>query len=290
MAAPAGLGVNFAHDYNCYNDNTECIRQLNILKDLGITKIRVNVPTYQVQSFNASFRDQLRLVCTTALAMGFYVSWGYNAFPLNAGNIAAFKIACRAGAVWAQSVGLSEWIVGNEEDLQSATIGGSGYLYADLQTQLKDVCQTIKVTDGFSGVVSTAITTNVYADWAADVANWQSYMTLDLHIYGGKTATHFFNFVTNSVAALGSHVYCGEWGCDSGRLAFSTDEDWVREMEHRLAFIEASGMSSYYYFAYAIQGDADEESRWSLYRTSTAKPTTLMRRIARKRQNMISFG
>lgn len=284
MAAPAGLGVNFAHDYNCYNDNTECIRQLNILKDLGINKIRVNIPTYQVQNFNASFRNQLRLVCTTAKSIGFYVIWGYNAYPITNSNKASFKQANRDGAAWAKSVGVNEWCVGNEEDLTSTLSA------AALRSTLQDVCQTIKVTDSFTGTVSTAITTNVYAAWAAEVATWSPYMKLNLHIYGGATATHFFNFVTNSVAALGSNVYCGEWSCDSGRLAFSTDEDWVREMEHRLAFLEASGMSSYYYFAYAIQGDADEESRWSAYRSSTSKQTTLLRRIARKRQHMVAFG
>lgn len=292
MATPAGLGINFGHDYNCYNDNAECIRQLTILKDLGITKIRVNIPTYQVQNFNASFRNQLRLVCTTAKSMGFYVVWGYNAYPITNSNKAAFKQANRDGAAWAQSAGVDEWCTGNEEDLQASdTAGGTSDLNKDqIIAVIMDTNSTIRSTDGLTINLTSATTTEGYSKWAALVGTWSAYMKLDLHIYGLKTATHFFDYVTNSVAALGSNVYCGEWGCDSGRLAFLTDEDWVREMEHRLAFIEASGMSSYYYFAYAIQGDADEESRWSLYRTSTAKPTTLLRRITRKRQNMVAFG
>jgi hypothetical protein len=294
MAAHTGQGINFAQDYNCYNDNTECIRQLTELKALGITKIRVNIISYQAQDFNHPFRDQLRLVCTTALSMGFYVIWGYKSDTLlTSGNQAAFKQACRDGATWAQSVGLSEWTCGNEEDLTSSLSASA------LRAALQDTCQTIKVTDGFSGVVSTAITTNVYAAWAAEVGTWSVYMKLNLHIYfavGATGGASFDVYATTVPAALGAgNVYCGEYGVNgaqgNGRLstAFKTDDQWVSEMYRRTKLLADNGWQSFYYFAYSVQGDANEELRWSAYRVTPAMPTPLLRRLGRVAANVISF-
>lgn len=292
MAAPTGLGTNFAQDFNTYNNNATCIQRLNVLKSLGINKIRVNLPTYLTEAQNASFRNQLRLVCTTALSMGFYVVWGYKASPLTVANSAAFKTALRAFAVWGQSVGLSEVCVGNEEDLTS-TLSASA-----LRSTLQDVCQTIKVTDGFSGVVSTAITTNVYAAWAAEVATWSPYMKLDLHIYfavGATGGASFENYATTVPAALGAdNVYCGEYGINgaagNGRksTAFKSDNDWVRELTRRTRLLEDNGWQSYYYFADAVQGDANEELRWSAFRVTDNQYTPLYEALARKRARYIS--
>lgn len=283
MAAATGFGVNFGHDDASYKDNAACIRQLGILKSMGITRIRVNLISYLAQNFNAPFRDQMRLVCTTALSMGFYVIWGYNGDTgLNSGNIAAFKQACRDGAAWAKSVGLSEWQCGNEEDLRT------GYSQANLLTQLKDVCQAIKVTDMFSGVVSTAITTNVYSIWQADRSNWNTFMKLDLHIYGILGAAHFDTYVKQAPAELGTDVYCGEWGSsDNGRNDFSTDAAWTKEVLRRQALFIQNGWTSHYYFAYAIQYDATEQTKWSLYRTTLDVDTELLRRFGRVRQTVI---
>ncbi len=280
--APTGLGINFAHDYACYNSNAECIKQLTVLKDLGITKVRVNLPIYLTESENASFRNQLRLVCTTAKSMGFYVIWGYNAFPLNSGNRANFETQLRAGALWAAANGIDEWQVGNEEDLNT------GYTQAALRTALKEVCTAVKVTDGFPGIVSTAITTNVFAAWEADNAAWTSYMKLNLHIYGGLSASHFNTYATQARNTLGDNVYCGEYSCDSGRLAFSNDFEWGREMRRRTKLLQDNNWSSYYYFAYAVNG-GDEETRWSAYRTSELQFTPLLRDLAKVRPNIISI-
>jgi exo-beta-1,3-glucanase (GH17 family) len=127
---------------------------------------------------NISFRDAIRANVLQAKAMGFYCVWGYNAFPLNSGNFASFKANCRSSATWMAANNIDEMIVGNEEDLNT------GYTQSQLRTQLKDVCQTIKQTDGFPGTVSTSITTNVFSAWESDAANWTSFMKLDLHIYG----------------------------------------------------------------------------------------------------------
>lgn len=291
MAAPAGLGINFAQDFNCYSDNAECIRQLTVLKDLGINKIRINIIPWDAEFANIAFRDQLRLVATTAKSMGFYVSIGYKGNPLTAANQASFKSAQRLGAAWAQTNNIDEWIVGNEEDLTS-TLSASA-----LRAALQDVCQTIKQTDGFTGVVSTAITTNVYSAWAAEVATWSPYMKLDLHIYfavGATGGASFENYATTVPAALGAgNVYCGEFGVNgaagNGRMssAFGSDADWIREILRRMQLLIDNGWQSYYYFAYAVQGDANEELRWSAYRTSTARPTALLRRFGRRRQNVV---
>lgn len=224
--------------------------------------------------------------------MGFYVIWGYNAAPLTAANQAAFKTELRKLGTWAQSVGLSEICVGNEEDLTS-TLSASA-----LRGVLQDVCQTIKQTDGFSGVVSTAITTNVYAAWAAEVATWSPYMKLDLHIYfavGATGGASFENYATTVPTALGAgNVYCGEFGINgaagNGRMssAFRTDTEWIKELVRRARLLEDNGWQSYYYFADAVQGDANEELRWSAYRTTDGQYTPLYEALARKRPKYIS--
>lgn len=285
MSAPSGLGINIGHTN--ISDIPELTRQLDVLKDVGISKIRVNMPTYLTEAQNPTYRDQLRALCTLAKSMGFYVVWGYNAFPLNSGNVAAFKTALRSCATWMEANDIDEICVGNEEDLNT------GYSQADLRTQLKDVCQTIKVTDGFSGIVSTAITTNVYAAWAADLVNWQDFMTLDLHVYFAFGATGGASFDAYAAAvppALGSHVYCGEFGCDNGRLAFSSDEAWIKEMKRRMNLLVDNGWTSYYYFAYSIGGDINEETRWSAYRgrSTPMQQTALLKRLANQRVTTVS--
>lgn len=282
MASPTGLGINIAHTGAEWSEPF-LTQTLSTLKDLGISKVRVNLPIYLTENENPSFRNQLRLVCTTAKAMGFYVIWGYNAFPLNSGNRANFETQLRAGAVWAAANDIDEWQVGNEEDLNT------GYSQADLRTALKEVAYAVKVTDGFPGVVSTAITTNVFAAWEADVDNWSSFMKLDLHIYGALGNAHFDNYAAAARATLGDNVYCGEWGVDSGRLAFSNDYDWVREMYRRMKLLENNNWSSYYYFAYAVS-TGDEETRWSSYRESIGKHTTLLHTLANKRPIVVNVG
>src|SRR5690242_11887745 len=143
MALATGFIVNFSQDGT---DLTEHIKQLTILKDLGCTGIRINIPTYLTEAQNASFRDALIAILQAAKNMGFVTIGGYNFFPLNSGNFAAAKAAMRSYAT--RVTGIVDIIcVGNEEDLNT------GYTQAQLRTQLKDICQTIKVTDGFPGIV-----------------------------------------------------------------------------------------------------------------------------------------
>lgn len=280
MAAPAGLGINFSQDGT---DITSHIQQLKYLKSLGINKIRVNIPTYQVQDFNHPFRDALRLICTTAKSMGFYVIWGYN----SSNNFAAFKQANRDGAVWAASAGIDEWCVGNEEDLST------NVSQAQLRTNLKEVCQAIKVTDGFPGVVSTAITTNVYAAWRDDKANWKDYMTLNVHMYGNDS---LFNSFAASVPGelAGANFYCGEFGVhgasEVGRLAFTNDNDWTKELNRRMKLLIDNGWPSYYYFTYAVGSNDAEEIRWSANRSSTVGETTLLETLCNVRPTRVNVG
>ena len=286
MASPAGLGINIGHTNEEWSE-PYLTQFLSVLKDLGITKVRVNIPVFTTENENPSYRNTLRFICTTAKSMGFYVIWGYNAFPLNSGNRANFETQLRAGAVWAAANDIDEWQVGNEEDLNT------GYSQADLRTALKEVAYAVKVTDGFPGVVSTAITTNVYTAWKDDKVNWKDFMTLDLHIYGGIAASHFNTYAVAVPSELsGANFYCGEWGVDgaegSGREAFSNDNDWVKELKRRQDLFVANSWTSFYYFAYRVGGD--NETKWSAYRESIGKHTTLLHTLVNKRPIVVNVG
>lgn len=289
MAASTKFGVNFAQDGTDITDKT---LQANHLMSKGVTRFRINIPVYTTENQNPSFRDALTAIALMIKAKkpSAYVVMGYNAFPLNDSNFAAFKAQCRAAAIRLAALGIDEICVGNEEDLNL----GFGS-QAILRDKIKEVCQAIKVTDGTNIVVSTAITTNVYATWQPDKANWKDFMTLDLHIYGGIAASHFNTYANNVPGELsGANFYCGEYGVDgaegSGRLAFSNEDAWIRELKRRTALLEANGWPSYYYFAYKLgTGDANN-TKWSMNRGGTVGETQLLDSLSNVRQTRTLVG
>lgn len=259
MAANTKLGQNVAHDDDSYNKPQVAYLQLKKLKELGCSKIRINIPTYLTQDFNHPFRDKLRAIALVAKSMGFYVIMGYLAFPLNSGNFAAFKQACRDGAIWCAANGIDEFTSGNEEDLNT------GFAQATLMAKQQEVNHAIIVIDGTDVIASSAITTNVNAIWTADVANWSVYMKLNQHIYGILGAAHFDSYVASVPVALGAaNVYCGEFGIDGGRATFGNDLLWATELKRRARLFEFHGWESFYAFGYAIQYSEAEAFKWSL--------------------------
>lgn len=287
MSAPTGLGINFSQDGT---DLAEHSIQADHLIGKGITKFRVNIPTYLTENENPSFRNDLTAIATMLKSKGAYVIMGYNAFPLNDSNFAAFKSVLRASAIRWAGLGVDEICVGNEEDLNLGF--GSQTILRD---KLKEVCEAIAVTDATDIVVSTAITTNVYSIWQSDKANWKDYMTLDLHIYGGIAASHFNNYANNTPGELsGANYYCGEFGVDgaegSGREAFSNDEDWIKEVKRRALLLESNGWPSFYYFAYKLGASDGNNTKWSANRSGTTGETPLIDALTNKRPTRASLS
>lgn len=127
MAASPHFGLYIGFDSSEYNDNAVLRQRLFDYISRGVTKVAVNIPIYQTENLNASFRDRLTVVCTTALGMGLYTRSGYtlNGTTVTPGSYSGatgFDTQIKAYAVRAQAIGLSEVVGGNEEDLRIGTI------------------------------------------------------------------------------------------------------------------------------------------------------------------------
>ncbi len=296
--APAGEFINAGHDESTSDSTPLVVRtalihqQCQLFVAYGFDGIRLNLPSWQTQNLNTTFRDALFLYAQIAKSYGLYVIMGYKAAPLTSSNFADFKVQNRAGAAMAAALGVDEWQSGNEEDLY---VGFNPTALNALRPRLQETSDLIKNTDGFPGVVSTAITTNVYdaiptldtTGWKNDTANWISFMQLDLHVYFSVAQSSQFNFYAdNMVPDLGaSHVYCGEYGVNgaegNGRLssAFANDEQWVKELKRRDRRLFAGGVLKRAYFAYKVF-DSDE---WSAVRVSGNYHTTLLPELSNSR-------
>jgi hypothetical protein len=171
---PSGGGVSGT---NCINAGYSENGQVNfaLLKSYGFTCVRL---AFEGQNNPAS--ESLALAAKSA---GFYVVLGNDGDPSSAG----YNSGVVAEAQWAQSHGIDEVAIGNEDAKNAATQGE----LASLSCQVRDVYQGVisystYLADpgGFDDIKAwaanpgclTRLGLNVYASWASTFAEAQQYL------------------------------------------------------------------------------------------------------------------
>lgn len=123
---PSFLAVNYPP--------TPAVNQIpdfSLLKNVGISKIRISAPDYE----DAGYIADSRAAVLKAKSYGFYVLYGVSSNSLNNGdyaitvhNWADYVTGATAEAIWAQANGVDEFEVGNEEEVHNFKLVGTGQL------------------------------------------------------------------------------------------------------------------------------------------------------------------
>ena len=138
-------------------------------------------------------------------------------------------------------------------------------------------------TAGYTGDIGVVITTNVYALWKANVANWTGKLYLGVNIY--NTLAAFKSQVDDMEANLPDLCWIPEFNTNnSGMSAWATVAAAEEDVMARLNYVESkSHIIKHFVFLYAVD-DSTEQLKWAMYRTGLAIETHLFRSIVHDRQ------
>ncbi len=252
----SGIGINYGHQITLGYNTAQVDSDLNFLKAAGVSKLRVAFPIYTDSATIINCQD----ICVRALAKGFYVSWGVVPWPnpITATIWSNFKTYVTGTlGPWAQSVGLSELSMGNEEE---EVVDGTTLTAATLRSDTKTVAGTIK-TNGFTGLTSYQSQTGNIAAWNAiglgslDRIGFNCYNVLSV----------FSTNVTTLVSNFGANTYVSEFGAiTTGYPDFNNEIDWFNDVSARITILQNSGVGSGYFFTYRDGGFGITADTWAL--------------------------
>lgn len=241
----SGIGVNYGHQATYDPVQTEA--DYAYLQSIGITRLRIAMPTYTWAQGIANCQDMV----VRALAHGFYVIWGVE-IPLTetASDWASFKSYVTGTlAPWAQSVGLSELQLSNEVELH---VDGTTLTAATVRADIRTMASTVKA-NGYTGKVSysTAILTPYRTPWISegigvlDYIGWNSYDNL----------SYFATRVQAVQAAFGDATYISEFGSMGGGYPDFNDEGlFYTDTTSRIGIMRDAGIQTGYFFTYRDGG------------------------------------
>jgi hypothetical protein len=261
-------GINFGGDVvsggQTYNGTT-ALSDLQYLKSIGFTAIRINMPT----TSNTTGITNAQKILILAKSLGFYCSWGVvHAATITTTNWAATKTALLAQALLssAWSVLPDEWMIDNE-----ATLGHDGTITsATIRADMKTMATTVKT----------------YASWRVsfgesefdqegndNIATWNtagigSFDYASFHIY--DTIANFKTKVNLIISDFGANGYISEWSSkDDFVTGAYTEEQWAVLIAERLAFLKTTNIASAYFYTHRstdnwyIQGTSNKRLAFS---------------------------
>ena len=248
MPAWSGIGMNFGHQVtpNSY-DTSQIENDLTFLTSIGISRVRIALPTFGGGGSTANCQDMVM----RALTHGFYVVWGVatgkNAGQLDATTWASYKSYVTGTlASWAQANGLPELCIGNECDYQA---DGTTLTAATVRSDVRAMVATVKAI--YSGVVSYNTTVLQLSGWTSegigslDKIGWNSYDTL----------SNFQSRNPTIVSNFGSKGYVSEFGCITHGFSDYNDESaWYTDVVNRVSSLASNNVSTGYFFCYRDGG------------------------------------
>ena len=234
-----GIGVNYGHHLGTFDEST-VTSDLQFLKGNGITKVRVAMPTYS----SSTTIEKVRSVALVAKRLGMYVMYGVTAgsgSAFSASQWTAFKAQVLIEAAWASTNGISEFSLGNEEELHNDDIDPTD---ATIRTDIKALATTIK------GLYPSL--TISYQTAQTHITNWTNDGKGDLdkigfNCYGG--ASTFYTDVKSIVTNFGSAGFVSEFSTNSG-ISTDSEQQWESRIRARRNLLQELGISSGYFFAF----------------------------------------
>lgn len=248
MTIWVGIGVNYGHQISSLiYDATQIESDFTYLRSAGVTRLRIAFPEYDG---SAGLIANCQNMVTRALAHGFYVVWGvtvgFGAGTITATRWSAFKTnVIGTIAPWAQSVGLSELCLANENELSD---DGTTLTDATMRADIRTMASTIK-TNGYTGKVSysTSILSTYRTPWASegigslDYIAWNSY----------DTSTNFNIRNAAIVSSFANVTYISEFGSiTNGYSDYNNESAYYNDVVARISSMQSSGVASGYFFCY----------------------------------------
>lgn len=241
MSTWSGLGINYGHQLGTY-DSSVASSDLDYLKSIGITKLRVAFPdSRSSDSSLQKFKDLIVL----ALSKQFYVQWGlaiFNGFDQTQWN--TYKDHIRYDiAPWAQSVGLSELSMGNEMEGKTSGTPTALTMRSDIRTLGGQI-----TSDGFTGQVSIQLVQTQLPNWISEGITGLT--RIGINCYGSRTT--YINDATSLKTNFPTTGDITEWGTSNGYADFNDEEKWTQEIVQRQKILKDLGIGRAYYFTYKV--------------------------------------
>ena len=246
MTIWSGIGVNYGFQISSTSyDTTQVEGDFSFLRANGVTRLRIGFP-----QFDGTVISNCEDMVTRALAHGFYVVFGvvsgFGANTITATRWASFKTyVTNTLAPWAQTNGLSELCLGNENEL---SLDGTTLTSTTMRADTRTLASTIK-TNGYTGKVSysTSVLSTYRNPWASegigalDFIGFNSYDTLA-------------NFSANKptiISQFGSTAYISEFGSRGGGYPdFNNEAAFYNDTLNRIQSMQSAGIIRGYFFCY----------------------------------------
>jgi len=246
------FGMNYGHHivgstYFASGQPAQVDIDLANMWNSGIRKLRLaGGPATAASPDLAAMKD----VAVKALAVGFYVMFGTacgsTGNTLTTWNTYMADVIANV-APWAQTAGVQELFIGNEEELKA---DGTTLTKSTVRTGVRATCVTIKA-NGYAGLVcycSENGATNI-ADWTGNLG------TLDLiyfNVY--QYPATFRATIISMITAFGNKCGVSEWGFVDGVTGYTTYEsefDYYIDVLQRQDILKSiPQLNSGYFFCY----------------------------------------
>lgn len=241
-----GSGINYGHHATSYDLDGQVARDFALLKQLGVTKLRIVYPP-----FDSANVGNIQALVQRALSAGFYVIWGVTAggTTVTTSRWASFKSYVTSTlAPWAQAQNNSnlQLSVGNEEELH---IDGTTVTASTVRSDVGGTYGSAVKSAYTKGLISYETAATQRAAWASlgkgnlDKIGFNVYFEVDPT--GNFTAS-----ISAIVSGFGSSGYISEWSTPGGYSDLGTEVGWSDNLMARKAIIQASGVSDAYAFCY----------------------------------------
>lgn len=273
----SGLGMNFGHRSTNWSE-PGLTASLTEIYNAGGRKLRLNLPAYTTETADTTYRDQIRLQATTALAMGFTkVVLGYSvsgaASLTNTTMTGAYRTNILAYATWIATLPEAdqrkiELMIANEDD---SRIDGTTVTASQFRVYMKDTLAVdAKAICTFSDV-SIGVRNDFIGAWIS--AGRGSLDKIAENLY--KPQGTFTSHVSALVAAFGrDHCYISEFGYIDETAGYDwyvgDDEYFAREAWWQMNECRKYGIDCYFFLydtglpsVFALkQADGSLRSAW----------------------------
>lgn len=252
-APVSGMCINYGHDVTTYDltANGQVAQDLAKLKAAGITCLRL--------AYTSWTSPQTQALALFSESKGFSVimggNWWLNGPTLTASEVGSYESQVLAGAQWAQTNGIHQYSIGNEQESYLSGISVKQWA-SDLQT----ICLAVRRV--YSGKISYEMNSQYLSQYiSAGGVPCLTYFGLNL--YGG----YQYNLATaqQAMAAFGtSHVYISETNCDVSNPSTGCADDATHAAEVKNDAVKLLSLGIPEYF-FTFRGGADDvATNWGI--------------------------
>ena len=239
----SGLGMGLCSSEASYVDT---------LLANGFTQLRIDIPDYQNNIWLASSKATLPGI----IAKGAKVIWGVSSnnynnsdYTITAKNWPTFRQAILDAAQWAQTNGVYEFQLGNEEEFH---VDGDTMTEAQIITNLKSVAKNVQAIFT-NGKISYTCAHDYISNWISEGKGDIDILASNIYMGGTTFNDTWKTEIDNLINAFGADgTYITEFSLSWSNINdYSTDEAvQAVALTEMIEYIKASGITRAFYYAW----------------------------------------